>query len=155
MEEAVLPPSWMVFFWSPFHCFGTHDKSSKFLNFGDENPFRYPIFWYRAKTFSGIKFHIRRFFSGFNFFWFQFFLVSIPQNKYIIPGTGNVRYVTLCHKTPPPPPFLPNFFDGSPTGGGALGAKSCQGRYFFRKKHGSFWFVLFCLQLRAMIRRPF
>ena len=91
---------------------GTHYKSLKFLNFGNETQFRYQIFPIPVpRLFSGTKFcryRFRDFLSVPNltdtgsetFFRYQFvpIPVPIPPKKLKIPGTGNsrYRYVTLC-----------------------------------------------------------
>ena len=90
---------------------GTHYKSLKFLNFGNETQFRYQIFPIPVpRLFSGTKFcryRFRDFLSVPNltdtgsetFFRYQFvpIPVPIPPKKLKIPGTGNsrYRYVTL------------------------------------------------------------
>ena len=109
---------------------GTHYKSLKFLNFGNETQFRYQIFPIPVpRLFSGTKFRryrFRDFLSVPNltdtgsetFFRYQFvpIPVPIPPKKLKIPGTGNSRYqyVTLCfgglsvfcHKFCPQPPSI-------------------------------------------------
>ena len=91
---------------------GTHYKSLKFLNFGNETQFRYQIFPIPVpRLFSGTKFRryrFRDFLSVPNltdtgsetFFRYQFvpIPVPIPPKKLKIPDTGNsrYRYVTLC-----------------------------------------------------------
>ena len=90
---------------------GTHYKSLKFLNFGNETQFRYQFFPILVpRLFSGTKFcryRFREFLSVPNltdtgsetFFRYQFvpIPVPIPPKKLKIPGTGNsrYRYVTL------------------------------------------------------------
>ena len=98
-------------------CTSTHDKSSKFLNFGNENQFQYQIFLTPVpRLFSGTKFCRYRFRDFFpvpnfsdtgseTFFQYQIFLILVlgllsctnlfgyhPKIKKIlvpgIPGTG-------------------------------------------------------------------
>ena len=67
---------------------GTHYKSSKFLNFGDETQFRYKIFRYRFRYFFPVP-NLSDTGSD-TIFRYQFFpiLVPIPSKKWPIPGTG-------------------------------------------------------------------